>query len=92
MDRWNVVIGNVDEDYTTEKWNDVFASVKVKVSGDFTEKDLSTPASCFETKEIGNIYIPNENMTDEEVALCVHQMKIFAENNGYTLSEIIVWG
>lgn len=56
MDRWNVVIGNVDEDYTTEKWNDVFASVKVKVSGDFTEKDLSTPASCFETKEIGNIY------------------------------------
>ena len=37
----DVVIGNVDEDYTMDEWNDVFASIKVSVTGNFNEKKLS---------------------------------------------------
>jgi len=36
----DTVIGNVEEDYTIEEWNDVYASIKVNVTGDFNEKDL----------------------------------------------------
>ena len=34
----NTVIGNVNQDYTLEEWNDVFASIKVNVNGHFVEK------------------------------------------------------
>ena len=77
----NVVIGNVDEDYTTDEWNDVFASVKVNVSGDFFEKEVAyediydvTDASCF-TTEIVKSYQLNNNMTEEELAVCVDYFK-----------------
>ena len=52
----DTIIGNVSQDYTTEEWNDVFASIKVNVTGDFNEKELAyedihnvTDASCFTT-------------------------------------------
>ncbi len=52
----DTIIGNVNQDYTMEEWNDVFASIKVNVTGDFNEKELSyediynvTDASCFTT-------------------------------------------
>ena len=38
---YNTVIGNVDQDYTIDEWNNVFASIKVDVSGDFTDKMLA---------------------------------------------------
>ena len=31
-------IGNVNQDYTMEEWNKIFASIKVKVTGDFNKK------------------------------------------------------
>ena len=31
-------IGNVNQDYTMEEWNNVYASIKVKVTGDFNKK------------------------------------------------------
>ncbi len=31
-------IGNINQDYTMEEWNNVFASIKVKVTGDFNKK------------------------------------------------------
>ena len=31
----DTIIGNVNQDYTMEEWNDVYASIKVNVSGDF---------------------------------------------------------
>ena len=37
----NTIIGNVNQDYTMEEWNDVFASIKVNVTGDFNEKELA---------------------------------------------------
>ena len=43
----DTVIGNVNQDYTLEEWNDVFASVKVGVNGDFKEKIVVTDGSCF---------------------------------------------
>ena len=36
----NTVIGNVNQDYTLEEWNDVFASIKVEVNGDLKEKEI----------------------------------------------------
>ena len=41
-------IGNTEDvDYTIEEWNKIYASVKVKVVGDFEEKTIETPESCF---------------------------------------------
>ena len=34
-------IGNVNQDYTMEEWNNVYASIKVNVAGDFEEKSLT---------------------------------------------------
>ena len=56
-------IGNVDQDYTMEEWNDVYASIKVNVTGDFNEKEVpieTTPESCFTYQEIeGGVEITN---------------------------------
>jgi len=60
----DTVIGNVEEDYTIEEWNDVFASVKVSVTGDFNEKIVTPDASCFETEET-TVYTINPVMKDQ---------------------------
>ena len=36
-----VVIGDVDQDYTIDEWNNIFTSIKVDINGDFTDKELS---------------------------------------------------
>ena len=38
---YNTVIGNVNQDYTIDEWINVFASIKVNVNGDFTDKMLA---------------------------------------------------
>ena len=38
-----LIVGNVDADYTEEQWNNSFASVKVKVNGDFTKRTPDEP-------------------------------------------------
>ncbi|MBQ8472203.1 MAG: leucine-rich repeat domain-containing protein [Bacilli bacterium] len=57
----SVVIGNMNEDYTMEEWKDVFASIKVNVTGDFNEKELQleyehkynvTDESCFTVETV----------------------------------------
>ena len=59
----NTIIGNVNQDYTMEEWNDVYASIKVNVTGDFNEKEVpieATPESCFTYQEIeGGVEITN---------------------------------
>ena len=57
----DTIIGNVDQDYTMEEWNDVYASIKVNVTGDFNEKKLAyedlydvTDESCFLVGTINN--------------------------------------
>ena len=73
----DTIIGNVNQDYTMEEWNDVFASIKVNVTGDFNEKELAyediysvTDASCFTTSGLIT-YTHNSNMTEEEINKCV---------------------
>ena len=45
-------IGNTDDvDYTMEEWNNIFASIKVNVSGDFNEKYMEVDTYCFKTEE-----------------------------------------
>ena len=49
----NTKIGNVNQDYTMEEGNDVYASIKVNVTGDFNVKNVSvTDESCFSYQEI----------------------------------------
>ena len=36
----SVKIGNNDQDYTMSEWNNLFASVKVNVTGDFSDKEI----------------------------------------------------
>ena len=59
----DTIIGNVNQDYTMEEWNDVYASIKVNVTGDFNEKEVpieATPESCFTYQEIeGGVEITN---------------------------------
>ena len=40
-----VIIGNVNQDYTIAEWNEIFASVKVNVTGDFEEKEVGVTVS-----------------------------------------------
>ena len=47
----DTVIGNVNQDYTMEEWKNIFASIKVGVSGDFNEKYIILETSCFTTDE-----------------------------------------
>ena len=47
----DTVIGNVNQDYTMEEWKNIFASIKVGVSGDFNEKYIIPETSCFTTEE-----------------------------------------
>jgi len=68
----DTVIGNVNQDYTIDEWNDVYASIKVNVTGDFNEKELDydvkynvTNESCFET-EVVTTYKVNPIMTTQE--------------------------
>ena len=63
------VIGNVNQDYTTEEWKNIFASIKVDVAGDFNEKILATDESCF-TAGTTKTYKVNNNMTTEELNKC----------------------
>ena len=65
----DTVIGNVNQDYTTEEWKNIFASIKVDVAGDFNEKILTTDEACFTTENIKE-YELNTNMTTDELNKC----------------------
>ena len=63
------VIGNVNQDYTTDEWKNIFASIKVDVVGDFNEKILTTDESCFKVGMV-ETYQVNTNMTTDELNKC----------------------
>ena len=60
----NTIIGNVNQDYTMEEWEDVFASIKVGVTGDFVEKFIYTEERCFE-------YLPNIYSDDQIIGVSI---------------------
>ena len=51
-----VKIGNNEQDYTISEWNNLFASVKVDVTGDFTEKEpyQEPTTATFDTGRVVN--------------------------------------
>ncbi len=71
----------------TPNWNDVFASIKVDVAGDFNEKYVETDASCFNTNQIDN-----NGVTELEIASydtsCGTDVVIPSEINGYKVTRI----
>ena len=83
----SVVIGNVNEDYTTDEWKDVFASIKVSVTGDFNEKVMDTDESCFTVGTVdydGDIGVA---ITDYD-ASCGSDVVIPEMIKGYKVVEI----
>ncbi len=69
-----ICAGDVQDtcDYYTDQdpnWNDIYASIKVEVAGDFNEKSLATAESCF-TVGTTKTYTVNDNMRDEELNKC----------------------
>ena len=84
---YDTVIGNQEQDYTTEEWDDVFASIKVNVTGDFKEKEITpTAASCF-SGSVRPLYKPNTNMTEEEMNVCIAEYEDYIDNNGTTVRD-----
>ena len=81
-----VGIGNTSSaTYSTSDWNHVYASIKVNVTGDFTEKEVnpSTPAVCFTTSDNGDntetvtglvkdSYTAKSSLTTEEIQTCAN--------------------
>ncbi len=70
----DVVIGNTenpDKDYDISTWNNLFGSIRVSVTGDFTEKVVTTDDSCFETV-LSKVYTLNPNMTSQDFQYCVN--------------------
>lgn len=65
----NTVIGNQNQDYTLEEWNNVYASIKVNVTGDFSKNEIITDENCFET-ESAKVYMLNKDMNASEISLC----------------------
>lgn len=59
-------------DYYIDKepyWENVYASIKVDVAGDFNEKSIATDESCF-TIGTTKVYQVNSNMTTDELNKC----------------------
>jgi len=82
-----VVIGNTDTsgiDYDMTTWSNLFASIKVKATGDFTEKSTATDANCFEKKLS---YVLNNNMSNNELQSCVE----YVPNSTWSLENNINW-
>ena len=75
----DTVIGNVNQDYTLEEWNDVFASIKVGVNGDFEEKIVETDGSCFdyEFAKIVNPAMASQDASDTSTELykCISEFE-----------------
>ena len=60
---YNTVIGNVDQDYTIDEWNDIFASIKVNVMG--TTNVIVNNIATFKEMvltEKSNTYIEEDNI------------------------------
>jgi len=71
---------NPSSEYANLDWDKLFASIKVNVSGDFEEKSIETPGSCF-TYEVTSIENPTVNsvmvsqeVVDNELSRCVNYL------------------
>ena len=57
-----------DKDYSISEWNNIFASVRVDVTGDFEDKELAaTDDSCFSVRPA---FVLN-NLSDEQLGPCI---------------------
>ena len=81
----NTVIGNVNQDYTTDEWKNVFASIKVDVAGDFNEKSIATDESCFTA---GTINDGNEVAILDYDETCGSDVIIPSTIKGYPVTVI----
>ncbi len=73
-------IGNTDDsDYDIKTWNDqVYGSIKVVVSGDFNEKEITDDYLIVDTKEFNTnkVYDSNRGIqTDEDIKLVLRSMR-----------------
>ena len=69
----------------TPNWNDVFASIKVDVAGDFNEKSIATNESCF---RVGTINDGNEVAILDYNRACGSDVIIPSTIKGYPVTVI----
>ncbi len=79
----SLLISNESGDYTMEEWENIYASIKVDVVGDFTEKSLETAESCFKT-----ITVSNEAIITDYDSTCGSKVVIPSKINGVLVSTI----
>lgn len=79
----SLLISNESGDYTMEEWGNIYASIKVDVVGDFTEKSLETAESCFKT-----ITVSNEAIITDYDSTCGSKVVIPSKINGVLVSTI----
>ena len=84
----NIDVGNTETaNYSAAEWNNIFASVKVNVTGDFSEKVVDvdpTSDSCF---SVGPVYILNNNLSSSELSTCESYMNNVAFDTGTTATS-----
>ena len=79
----SILISNVSGDYTIEEWENIYASIKVDVVGDFSYKNLETEESCFKT-----ITVSNEAIITDYDSTCGSKVVIPSKVNGVLVSTI----
>ena len=55
-----VIVGNVNQDYTQEQWANVYANIKVDVTGDFTNKTTEDRVKVTFDANRGSVNIPSK--------------------------------
>ena len=84
----DVYIGNLPgTDYDFDTWNDeVYASVKVNVQGDLTEKTIQD-TMCIFPKASGTLTL-KQNLTESDVRKCVNYFENTNVLNGATFAQV----
>ena len=62
-----VVVGNVNQDYTTEQWSNVYTNINVSVTGDFANKSTTNSLLINFDTDGGDIYPSSKAYSENDV-------------------------
>lgn len=80
----DVRIGNIEQDYTESEWEDVYASIKVNVTGDFSEKEVARPINQVITTTTKDTGIKFYNVSSSSNGQGLYMMES-TENDTYPI-------
>ena len=62
-----VIVGNVNQDYTTEQWSNVYTNINVSVTGDFANKSTTNSLLINFDTDGGDIYPSSKAYSENDV-------------------------